>query len=258
MAQADFDFYLSGIAGGVLPMGGLDGLPILHSSLISPLLFHGNYGREYRQLPTSSGTMNSWVARVNLPDFVDVPITKGVSIRAWVRVKDSTTPAVDGTTESVGISARTPASASAAGYHLLFGKVLDWVGTNINGTAGSLALRLCLRKPDGSISGSFPDVVIAGSYAVDTWYAIRFDIIPVGGAKDRIDVYSGVADGFGVVTWTLAMSQDVLVTDPVYNPPGATTRLGYTTISTNVAGYVDTSNPASGYIDALDIYVADV
>jgi hypothetical protein len=154
-----------------------------------------------------------------------------------------------------GISGRTPASAVTGGYHLVLGRVINWNATV--GTFAPLALRLCLRQPNGAPNGGFPDTVIPGVFVDNIWYAVRLDIVPVGAAKDRLDVYTGVADGFGVVTWTLAHTVDVLVTDPVYNPPTGTTRCGFTTWADNPSGSGDTSNPCSSYIDAFEALVVD-
>lgn len=257
MAQADFDFF----SFGSLPIGGTDGVPITHVSLSNPLTFHGAYGREYRMLPSGSGaTGKCWVGRINAATssgaFVGTPLTKAVSLRAWVRVKPSVVPGAAVTLSVIGVSGRTPASVTSGGYHLVLGRATSWDGAG-GGSAAAVGLRLCKRTPAGAVNGSFPDTVISGTFVEDIWYAIRLDIVPVGSAKDRLDVYTGVADGFGVVTWTLVHTVDVLVTDPVYNQPTGTTRCGFTAWASNTNGSSDTSNPASSYIDAFEALVVD-
>lgn len=260
MAQSDFDFYLRGVGGGANPVGGLDGEAQANASLSSPLTNHGVNCRRYKQAASSSGIANCWSARLNDARFVDIPSTKSIEVSARVRGRASVVPDPTGTWQSIGVSARTPNSGTSGGYHLMLGQVLDWrfgdAADNINGSIGDFKLRLCCRQPTGALSGTFTDVEISGTYTEDAWYAIKLEVIP-NGSGDTIKVYTAPADD-AEPTWTLLHTEEIDDADDCYNAPGATTRVGYTALSANVAGYGDTSNPAIGYIDCFEVRVSDV
>ena len=249
MAQTDFDFFVAGTA----PFGGTDGTPVVHSSLSNPLTFHGSFARLYK-LADSGGqfvhlTKALVDSGVSSGDFVGPPVTKAVSLRAFVRFRATVDPA--NILGFIAMMARTSTDQLSSGYYLTLGTVTEW--DTSSGTSAALSLRLCKRGPGGTKSGSFLDTVVPGTFIADTWYAVRLDVVPVGTANDRLDVYLA-----GAITWVLALTETILSTDVVSNPPTASTRVGFAFYGQNPSVFFSIPDPCFGMVDALDFRISTV
>ena len=101
MAQADFDFNAKFDTGAIL--GGNDGTARLHSSLSNPLVGEGAYCREFKNTTTGDIiAIATLKASVGGGQFVEIPSTKSISVRAWIRHTDVSVPQV----YAIGIGAK--------------------------------------------------------------------------------------------------------------------------------------------------------
>jgi hypothetical protein len=238
MAQADFDFASNGT--GSLTSGDGYGSARLHSALTNELTGEGSYCREYSIVDTNNVAQVATIkSSVNSGEFVEIPATKAVSVRAWLRHDDVSVGSF-----GIGIgcklhSGAPPTGLSAPrGYSVMIGDTAQ--------TGASSNLRVLIDN-----SGT-TDITNTG-YTVtdDTWFKIRMDVIPVGTSQDIIEIYTGTG-ATGSETWTLRNTQNVLNSDAWYIPWAQSThgRVGWWTVS-------DTATHDL-HIDRFQVFLEDV
>lgn len=209
MPQADWDFTNT----GATPTGGADGSARLHLSLAGPLIGEGAYCREY-DFGASGKVLANIDPAVAGGLFDQIPVTKAISLRAYVRIT--------GTLMGCYIGAKTgvmgaAGSQSPSGYFLGIGRE-DEHALNSN-------LNLTMRDDSALNPAAVSSIATLG---LNSWFKIRMDVIPIGPAEDRIDVYTGTGPT-GSEVWTLEHQEPVLNSDPHYVPWGSATsgRVGF-------------------------------
>jgi len=191
--------------------GGAEGSAVLHSSLSNPLTGNGTYAREYRQAATSSadfliqhetvggGFLKSTAGSGN---FYNVQSESGISLRLHVRAANLNDANHDGSQVALVAKATSPFGNQVdhiKGYALKFGTLKD--GSDQGDTP---KFRLSLRNGDqyldGLTSESCGDIdmsssILGETFAADTWYTMRLDVIPSGHNFDRIRAYASTDGG---------------------------------------------------------------
>ena len=195
MAFTDFDLLSQQV--NALP---IVGTAILNGALTSPLASSGVYCRQHVH-NQNVGDNNASVmqtlmaASVDGGVFIDTHNAYSLSFRATVRVASGLTSGHGYVALAAYLPTLTPGLYSG-GYELA-----------LQLTPGSAA-RLAIRagQPantfDAGIRNSYVNhqVTCAGSYAVDSWYRIRFDVIPISLTQKRLDAYTSPLGGDD---WTL-------------------------------------------------------
>jgi len=243
MAYGDWKFTFRGsgdFLNGTLT-NGEDGGPRLNSSLSDPLTGSGDFCREYTL--TSATTARATVeisSSVSGGLFTEVPSTKAISVRASLRSSNTTQSNM-----YVGIGAKldedgqTSLTYSPRGYGVFLG---DDSNLSLNND-----LVLCMRDS----AFVYKSVIMSGTYASDTWHHVRMDVTPIGTIQDRIEVYTGSAEGGD--SWELVHTEIVLNTDAHYIPWGESGEgeIGYFLCISNTATEIL-------HIDNFEAYVVDV
>lgn len=189
MAQADFDF----INNGTAPDGGNDGRSVIHSTLSSPLLLQGDFGRRYRWATGDNTLLSVLGAGVDGGIWTPSGTTHAFDVWAAVRVDGAGTP-----NKAMGVSVKTGAIGAApytnlpSGYHLFVGA---W---NINGiVVGSpSALTLLMTNEDGEgdrggTAEGYRAITVVGNLVADEWHYIRLSVVPNGATEDVVKCYTG-------------------------------------------------------------------
>jgi len=237
MAQIDYDFNSNGT--GVI-LGGNDGTARLNSSLSNPLVGEGSYCRAFHHNAGSNIAMSATLkSSVSGGKFFEIPHTKSISVRAWIRHSD-----VSAASRAVGIGAKIHAGApdtninAPNGYSVFIGDVAQ----------GSSSSNLKFVADNGS---GLVQVNIGTPVTDNTWHKVRLDVIPVGTAQDLINVYTGTGTT-GSEVWTLRYTRDILNSDPYYIPWAETGngKVGYWT--------VHTSSSIHFHIDRFQAFVEDI
>ena len=245
MAFGDWKFTRQG--SGTFVNGSLtngeDGAPRLNSSLSDPLTGSGTFCREFAMVNNNGTRVVAEISSsVSGGLFTEVPNTKAISVRASLRL-NSTSPSI-----FVGVGAKLDEDAFAnqtytpRGYSVYLGDDPSVVGS-------SDKLVLCMRDTT-SIQKS---VLMSGTYGSDTWHHVRMDVTPVGTIQDRIEVYTGSAEGGN--SWELVHTEIVLNTDTHFVPWGESGEgeIGY------FAFLTDANSPLKkAHIDNFEAYVVDV
>lgn len=245
MAYGDWKFTLRGsgdFANGTLP-DGEDGAARLNSSLSDPLTGSGDFCREFAMVSNNSARVVAEISSsVSGGLFTEVPNTKAISVRASLRSSNTTALNM-----FVGVGAKfdedavTNQTYTPRGYSVYLGDDSSASGNN----------KLVLSMRDNtSIQKS---VLMSGTYGSDTWHHVRMDVTPVGTIQDRIEVYTGSAEGGN--SWELVHTEIVLNTDPHFVPWGESGEgeIGY------FAAAPDAFSPLKKlHIDNFEAYVVDV
>jgi len=197
-------------------VGGPEGTSTARTSLSDPLsaLQGGTYHREYKQanMPTtnyhetaagvwakSTVSQSAPNTSYNAGAFYEIPSTKAISMRAFVRCTGTNHAKHDGSQIALVAKATSQFGHKLdhiKGYAVKFGNFKD--GANVSGAP---KIRLSLRNSDQYLDGSTTDscgdidltqgnVGSSGTLAVDKWYQIRMDVIPSGYSYDIIRVYA--------------------------------------------------------------------
>ena len=248
MAFGDWKFTVRGSSplytNGTLT-NGEDGGPRINSSLSDPLTGSGDFCREYL---LSSGNFARMTAEISSSVsgglFTEVPNTKAISVRASLRSDTMTT-----SNYFVGIGAKLNEDEGSTldhryapvGYTLVLGKNQTVTTNN----------KLALYMSTNQSGGTYLKVDMPGTYAANTWHHVRMDVTPVVTIQDRIEVYTGSAEGGS--SWELVHTETVLNTDGHYVPWGETGEgeIGYF-VGSQAAGV------ATHHIDNFEAYVVDV
>lgn len=248
MAYADLDIFNVNSIGSLV--GDPDANAKLHSSLSSPLTGEGSYCREFN---LSSGTNARFMATVKTTydggSLVEIPDTKAISVRAWVRGSN-----IGASNNGVFIGAKMDPVNSFAGSanDAPYGYFLGIGDSNLSGTGDFLKLALYRRRTgDNSGNTSINITPTAGLFVDNEWYKIRMDVVPIGPVEDRIDVYTGTG-ATGSETWTLEHQQTAVNTDPYYIP--------WAQSGAGRVGFVGHCNGTtiSHYIDRFQVFLTDV
>lgn len=242
MAQVDWDFDHNGGTGTMI--GGPDGQAQLNSGLSSPLVGEGSYCRKFRRFPiVNAGNDNAYVkSSVAGGAFYNTPSTKAVSLRALMRVASDSSDA--SLARAISIYGKSQ-SHIGAGYFVS-------LGTETNGTQGAFAARLQAR--DINNVPVPPDVVLPGSWLVDTWYRLRMDIVPMINNADLVRVYLGTGVT-GAEIWTQIGSKVFsLAGSNGFLPWGNNCRFGF---FINSEGFGGASDSGTRYIDSFQALTKD-
>jgi len=191
--------------------GGPEGTAQVHASLSSALSGNGTYCRAYYQEATSSnayliqhetaggGFLKSTADSGN---FYKVQSQSAISLRMHVRAESLNDANHTGSQVALVAKATSPFGHGIdgiKGYALKFGTLKD------NYDQGDTPkFRLSLRNGDqwldGKTSESCGDIDLSSSilgetFAADTWYTMRLDVIPSGHNYDRIRAYASTDAG---------------------------------------------------------------
>jgi len=242
-------------------VGGATGSATLNSALASPITSSGDFCRSYglsvSNRPFGATTISSSVdGGVYAGPF---STSKAYSMRAWIRF----TVTSENKNCGVGFLMRgdpnnfndnrgvgEPFGLGMGGYAIRLSGVLA------DGQSESATIRLSFAALDDAGDDSPQIVVVAdGTYDEDTWYRVRADLIPVGGAGDQINIYTSSAGDVasGQETWELVLDQFIDATadgDVYVEPDDASLGMGWYNYARNAT---DVS-----YIDGFEILVEDL
>lgn len=174
------------------------GWPVENSSLSNPLGGSGTYCRSFEGSTTSGGASDNGgvVYRLKLtnPDYVDVPNDQAISLRAKIRIKSFTFSLG---TENFGrtyqqyigvgsyfsdlISGNQYASHSPLGYGMGLQAYFQNNGSLNPGVRLIMLADSSTGNQDLGVTAANNYALVtvcSGTYTLDTWYDIRFDIIP--------------------------------------------------------------------------------
>lgn len=255
MAFADFDVFAA--SGGTAAfIGGDDGSQQANAGLGAPLVSQGADCRQY-EIQTLANAYRVLLYLIDdgvHTDFVSIPNTRAISVRAWVRKELENGANNGGIWNAIALNVKGGPTIGAAGdldgIILTFGRDNNGQWTS-DGTYENLSLRL---RNGGSIF-DVPNIVT--NMARDTWHYLRLDVIPtLNGAvvdRDTIRVYTNTLaneadpDGVGL---TLQHEMEVLLSAPYAMPWGAvTTRAGYAVAG---GGWTSSLFLKSQWIDSFD------
>lgn len=250
MAQAQWVFQNNGVAW----VGGNDGDAQVHGSLANPLAGEGTFCRRYTTVGGGGNDMLATIApSVDGGAYVGIPSTKSVSLRAWVRITNSTS-------NSAWISGKTGNYTNKySGYH--FG----WGRRYVSPFAGNNTLFFAAVAPNGvtGVGGGqllqFSDATAPNNIAaflnpasVNNWLKLRMDILPLGATNDQIDLYVGTGPT-GSEVWNLLHT--------VFINSGNSYWVPHSDLSSNEYGWGHGNSNSVGspsYIDRFQIFVEDV
>ena len=276
LSSSDFNILDAGIHGAASNwIGGEYGNAGLNSELSNPLTSTGDFNRTFKtpDLDAFAGYFISSSVDSSLYSG-SISTSKAYSLRAWIRLirvggagSDNTALLGGGLVLMTNSNTMTTNSnvynCHLGGYTLQFSGQQqnelptpvdpDWVGLSI-GTNGVNGAEDAMFPPiacDGPSNGGFD-----GAYAPNTWYRIRFDMVPVGSAGVTLNAYTSSAGDVesGQETWVLVGTKFVDATDAIYMDP---------TLPQNAMGYYmwedSTATTENGMlIDQFEILVEDL
>lgn len=243
MTFFDFDSYYTNNLSSILP-DGKNGAAITNASLSNPLTTTGDYCRRYYyNLGNSSkGEVRTQIkSSVNSGVFVDTSDDVSLSLRARVRLNNIVEGSVLGW---VGVHAFSPIGINAnnIGFSLLYGGyelVLE-----VNGTTPAYNLRIRAGNASSG-SGVNNRVACSGTYAENTWYFIRMDIIPSSSSQKTVNAYTSSNNGS---SWDLVGTFVVTSSDSYWR------NTGYCGFSAGAFSGSLASRQISFYIDQFEAY----
>lgn len=256
MAFTDYDVFAASGGTGSL-VGGDDGSQQANAGLASPLVSQGTDCRRYEPANADANwrTLGYFIDDNVYTDFVNIPNTRAISVRAWIRKELENGAQNGGVHNSIALHAKgggaVGASGEIDGVMVSFGRPAVASVWSSNGDYEDLNLRL----RNGSNVFDVPSIVT--NLARDAWHYVRLDVIPVlNGAvvdRDMIRVYTNTLaneadpDGVGL---TLQHEAEVLLSELYAMPWGATsTRAGFAVSATGDAA---ASFRKSLWIDSFD------
>ena len=248
------------------------GSAVLNSTLANPISNDGFYSRGFIKDSVSNSLQP--FASIYVSSSVDgglyhrtgsntFSVSKAYSVRAWMRAADfgAALPR-----NSIGIILRgNPNNASSNGFNgnwqwSMGGYNIRLGGTDAYGQEhGIVGLTLGTTLESGLDTGVPAIVTCDGTYAYNTWYRVRADVIPLGSSGDTINVYTSSAGDVptGQETWDLVGTTfiDAAANSNVYmtnrNDMGMGWYVQCAATTTSVAG-------GGSYIDQFEILVQDI
>lgn len=233
--QTDFDISFNGAI-----TGGGDGQAVLHSGLANPLTGEGVYCRLFRHTSGFNNHLLAYNAAFDSGNFVGIPDTKIISLRAWVRVQDGSASGAIGLIANTG--AHTNNDNPTDGYMLSLG---DWDGSSEN-----QPLRLYLQTFASNTVVKTQTLDI--SAVNDTWYKIRLDVIPIAGVSDTLRAFTGTGATGSEVWVQQGTDTTVLTIDSDFAGWGGSRACGLRTRSQTGPP------PYDAYVDRLQCLLTDV
>jgi len=254
-------------------IGGENGTAGLNSSLSNPITSSGEFNRTF----AISSTNNLDAYSVHLiSSSVDsslysgsISTSKAYSMRAWIR-GTKITPASGMNVFGSGLVFMTQDNAFFDGginvyTTRLAGYTLQLSGRRQNNTdfdTGKQGLIIGANRVSGT-AGVATDCTgpnhggTTDAYAPDTWYRVRFDMVPVGSAGVTLNAYTSSAGDVqsGQETWVLVGTQFVDAIDPYYiDPILPKNAMGFYAWADNA---IASSEPTS-HFDQFEILVQDL
>lgn len=241
------------------------GSAITNASLSNPLVSSGDYCRSFF---ASNSTLSDGECefRTFLPSYENIALNKAISIRAKVRVQETTTDSKTGISRPfntfIGITAYSgfPAVYDQANNsgHGSPGYALTLQRYREAGNDGVLKTRLVMISDDSTYNPSDfqsnPDSHIiatcSGSYSPDTWYDIRLDVIPNSLTSRTLNAYTSSNGGS---SWDEVATYYLDSTSPLWRSTG---KIGFmNTFAIDVAWNSDTF---VNYIDDFKLNVTEI
>lgn len=226
MAYTDLNTFSQASGGTTLA----DGDALLNASLSSPLSGSGLYCRRYpHSATTADGTNAASEAKsfikptVKYGWFTNTPAEINLSLRAKVRIGVLSGSLSSATNAYIGVCAFAPepsGSVYSGGYELV-----------LQATSGTTRLALRAGGPV-SITGvtnitqpaANHAVTCTGTYALDTWYHIRLDVLAISATERKLDAYLSTDNG---ANWMDVGTLTVTSADAAWRTGG---RAGYASL----------------------------
>lgn len=254
MAYSDLN--IATATGGNL-LGGADGNARTHASLTNPLTGEGSYCREFVRDVGADQNRCTVDAAYDGGSLVEIPDTKAISVRAWVRLSSSATNSLcSGVGAKMDLSETLTGSYNQAPYGYMV-HIGSFSSGAPSGGFNTINLTMYNRKTGASVGDRYVNLSTGASISniptisADTWYKIRMDVVPVGPVEDRIDVYTGTG-ATGSETWTLHHEETVLNSSNYYIPWGE--------VGGGEVGFFGLSglSSQSSFIDRFQVFLTDV
>ena len=252
-------------------IGGKYGSPVLNSSLSDPLTSGGEFARVFAAT-NANECFGAYYPLSSVDGGIysgSIDASKAYSMRAWVRANPTAGSISDHSGIGLNFLGQThdyTRNSNNPDSYILGGYTLSFSGKRMGGTTFSSAVKLAICR--NAVSGvahpsSFPAIDCDGpaangvnTYANDTWYRIRFDMIPVGEAMVTLNAYTSSAGDVpsGQEVWVLVGTATTQVTDAVYiDPTLPDNGMGWYAFKDGAGGDADAS-----YIDQFEILVEDL
>lgn len=153
-------------------------------------------------------------------EYIDLPHNTAISVRAKLKVNDFATndnPGYDNrrlncsiglNVYSKQITSTSSSTGYGGGYNLCLVRKLLETTSSPDSYTNELVIRAASDLQSGQYGwDSSKDVVVCtGTYLSNTWYDVRFDVIPTTLSDKNLIAYTSVDDG---VTWTQVGSYSV-------------------------------------------------
>lgn len=220
MAYSDWNivrkrYTFSDAGGTILPQPEISGAPV-----------PGDNARKYfyyRQGTTGNTNLEFTQTKAHIadPSYVDLPHNTAISVRAKLKVNNFVTDlqsvfAGSPLVYSVGLNVYSKQITSVSdtngfggGYNLcLVREKIEHVNVNPDIYTTNLVIRAASGTQNAAYGydGSTDVTVCTGTYLTDTWYDVRFDVIPTTLTDKNLIAYTSDDDG---ATWTQVGSYSV-------------------------------------------------
>lgn len=237
MAVADFDFFKVGTGSFT---GDSTGNATTHVSLGSPLVGEGTYCREFSlSSGVSTKTVIYLTAAADGYDYYEIPNTKSISVRAWLRADT-----VFSSNSAIGLTVKLDTAVPDTSTRVPHGYSLVLGDTGDGGPSANLRLVLDAKVSAATLFDT------GFTVSANTWTKVRMDVIP-DGSQDLINIYSGTGST-GSETWTLEYAKVLLSTDYHYIPWGESSagQVGFFAVCPNTV--------YATYIDRFQVFLEDI
>jgi len=236
LSSSDFQITTNGTAPASNFNGGEYALAGLNSSLPSPITSSGDFYRLFAA-PAADDAYGAYYIKQSVDGGLysgSISTSKAYSLRAWVRLCGCSNNYVTTMGGGLTIMGRTNVLHSDASAQRIYqaGYTLQFSGYNVNDTKFQdfkPGLSIGTAKTDGNFDVAFPPVQCTGpndggtskAYAQETWYRIRFDMVPVGSAGVTLNAYTSSAGDVqsGNEVWEQVGTKFVAAADSVYMDP---------------------------------------
>jgi len=231
----------------------------------------GSGGGDY---PVTTSPAAGTLISYSLRSFVRIDGSIGDNpgyVGSWIGVtaKSKTMPAGGDNEETNDDDFYSTLKAAMSGYnvalstcnHLGLDGITSPTGANTGVTTVPRLVFFSQMMDDtnNTTPGSSTGSVCAGTYAFDTWYHIRMDVIPALG-QDTVKVYTAdITDTIGSETWTLVNTTVIGGAADYYRPWDDTTNhcVGFS-FGSNVGKPATSDLPHDTYIDRWQFFTKDI